>query len=389
MFGTGGGGGRAGRGGRLLTVCPPLPSLSSRALPAPREMSHLCFVPKANRTEVSPPWMLPEDGLFAVIPAPVASQSGTQAPRSFALLLPLTVGPRETRRADANLLTLLGGKGKKEKKIHQVRNLLEKNQSLKTCLAEGQSLEASRMGKALGSPSFLDLRALHLRQPSLTLGSALVLKSRMPGRGTSMAPGPAAPHTGDPRRRKRAPHSPEPRLGCPAGPAPEVGSWAWPWAAPWSPGGQRSEFFQDDPGRRARHRRRRPRRPSGGGGSRLPSRRGLCRRGGEVITAAEGRSRGRSGSGRRGQRRPSPQGERVGPRRIASAHCCPVRSGAAPGSGRLGVRLATPLPGRPGRAREIPRTGTARVSPAPSLARQFPGFQPWEAGGGDGTWGGD
>ncbi|XP_027401119.1 uncharacterized protein LOC113894657 [Bos indicus x Bos taurus] len=72
-------------------------------------MSHLCFVPKANRTEVSPPWMLPEDGLFAVIPAPVASQSGTQAPRSFALLLPLTVGPRETRRADANLLTLLGG----------------------------------------------------------------------------------------------------------------------------------------------------------------------------------------------------------------------------------------------------------------------------------------
>ena len=215
------------------------------------------------------------------------------------------------------------------------------------------------MGKALGSPSFLHLRALHLRQPSLTLGSALVLKSRMPGRGTSMAPGPAAPHTGDPRRRKRAPHSPEPRLGCPAGPAPEVGSWAWPWAAPWSPGGQRSEFFQDDPGRRARHRRRRPRRPSGGGGSRLPSRRGLCRRGGEVITAAEGRSRGRSGSGRRGQRRPGPKGERVGPRRIASAHCCPVRSGAAPGSGRLGVRLATPLPGRPGRAREIPRTGIA------------------------------
>ncbi|CAN0481491.1 unnamed protein product, partial [Rangifer tarandus platyrhynchus] len=72
-------------------------------------MSHLCFVPKANRTEVSPPWMLPQDGLFAVIPALVPSQSGTQAPRRFALILPLTVGPKETRRAEANLLTLLGG----------------------------------------------------------------------------------------------------------------------------------------------------------------------------------------------------------------------------------------------------------------------------------------
>lgn len=155
----------------------------------------------------------------------------------------------------------------------------------------------------------------------------------------------------------------EPRLGGPAGPAPEVGSWAWPWAAPWSPGGQRSEFFQDDPGRRAIRRRRRPRRPGGSGGSRLPSRRGLCRRGGEVITAAEGRSRGRSGSGRRGQRRPGPQGERVGPRRIASAHCCPVRSGAAPGSGRVGSESGSPRRSRGSRAglgksrRQVPTLG--------------------------------
>ena len=113
-------------GARLLTVCPPLPSLSSRAFPAPREMSHLCLVPKANRTEVSPPWMLPEDGLFAVITAPVASQSGTQAPRRFGLLLPLAVGPRETRRAEANLLTLLGGKGKKEKKSTKSETCLNK-----------------------------------------------------------------------------------------------------------------------------------------------------------------------------------------------------------------------------------------------------------------------
>lgn len=248
------------------------------------------------------------------------------------------------------------------------------------------------MGKALGSPSFLHLRAPHLLQPPLTLGSALALKSRMAGRGTSMAPGPAAPHTGDPRRRKRAPHSPEPRLGGPAGPAPEVGSWAWPWAAPWSPGGQRSEFFQDDPGRRAIRRRRRPRRPGGGGGSRLPSRRGLCRRGGEVITAAEGRSRGRSGSGRRGQRRPGPQGERVGPRRIASAHCCPVRSGAAPGSCRVGsaqspARHAAPGVAGQGSGNPADRYGSSQSRPSPGA--QFPGFQPWEAGGGDGTWGGD
>ncbi|XP_055443401.1 translation initiation factor IF-2-like [Bubalus kerabau] len=55
-------------------------------------------------------------GLAPLLPSPssavttqVASQSGTQAPRRFALLLPLTVGSRETRRVEANLLTLLGG----------------------------------------------------------------------------------------------------------------------------------------------------------------------------------------------------------------------------------------------------------------------------------------
>lgn len=238
------------------------------------------------------------------------------------------------------------------------------------------------MGKALGSPSFLHLRAPRLLQPPLTLGSALALKSRMAGRGTSMAPGPAAPHTRDPRRRKRAPHSPEPRLGGPAGPAPEVGSWAWPWAAPWSPGGQRSEFFQDDPGRRAIRRRRRPRRPGGSGGSRLPSRRGLCRRGGEVITAAEGRSRGRSGSGRRGQRRPGPQGERVGPRRIASAHCCPVRSGAAPGSGRVGSESGSPRRSRGSRAGLGKSRRQVRLESVPPLAWRGSsrGFSPGKLG---------
>ena len=87
-----------------------------QSFPRPSEDVPSLLVPKANRTEVSPPWMLPQDGLFAVIPAPVPSQSGTQAPRRFALILPLTVGPRETRRAEANLLTLLGGKEKRKEK---------------------------------------------------------------------------------------------------------------------------------------------------------------------------------------------------------------------------------------------------------------------------------
>ncbi|XP_070120225.1 uncharacterized protein [Equus przewalskii] len=57
---------------------------------------------------------------------------------------------------------------------------------------------------------------------------------------------------------------------------------------------------------------------------------GTLQAGGSAISPAEGRSRRRSRSRRRGQRRPGPEGDRVGQRRIASAHCCPARSGAAP-----------------------------------------------------------
>lgn len=59
---------------------------------------------------------------------------------------------------------------------------------------------------------------------------------------------------------------------------------------------------------------------------------GTLQAGGSAISPAEGRSGRRSR--RRGPRRPGPGGERIGQRRIASAHCCPARPGAAPSRGR-------------------------------------------------------
>ncbi|XP_045853347.1 uncharacterized protein LOC123936840 [Meles meles] len=56
---------------------------------------------------------------------------------------------------------------------------------------------------------------------------------------------------------------------------------------------------------------------------------GTLQAGGLANSPAEGRSRRRSRSRRRGRRRPGPEGESAGQRRIASAHCCPARSGAA------------------------------------------------------------
>lgn len=59
------------------------------------------------------------------------------------------------------------------------------------------------MGKALGSPSFLQSRAPHLLQPPLTLGSART--EVQDGRSGHLdGPGPAAPHTGDPSPQARA-----------------------------------------------------------------------------------------------------------------------------------------------------------------------------------------
>lgn len=260
-------------------------------------MPHLCSAPKANQTKVSPPWMLPQqtDFLLTVSAPQVLSQSGTRAPLRFELLLSLTVGPREKPRAGANLLTLLGGKGKKRIQFTKSETRIPacKNQSLKTCTAEGPSQEVRRMGKPLASPSFFPQCTLHLLQPQLTLGSALALSPgcqvRAPRRPLVL------PLPRLMALASRARHSPEPRH-LPAGLALEVGSRAWPWAAPWSTGGRRSEP-RDDLGRRVRHGRRHPLRPGSGGGSWLPASRGLCRREARLSDPRRGGAGGGAGEG--------------------------------------------------------------------------------------------
>lgn len=168
----------------------------------------------------------------------------------------------------------------------------KKNQSLGTCRAEGSRQEVKRMGKFRDSSSLFLLHLLHL-QPRLTLGSELVLS---PGRQVRAPRRPLElPLSSLAAPAPRASHSPEPRRG-PAGPAPEVCSRAWPWAAPPSTGGRRSEL-RDAPGQAGKAGRGHPRRPGSGSGSWLPARRGLCRREARRSVPRRGGAGGGAGAG--------------------------------------------------------------------------------------------
>lgn len=121
------------------------------------------------------------------------------------------------------------------------------------------------------------------------------------------------------------------------------------------------------------HRETRPRR-------RLAAARTLetLRAGDSERSAAEGRSRRRSRSRRRGRRRPGPEGDRVGQRKIASAHCCRACSGAAPSPARWVLRslLRALLRARGGgalRGSGLQLTGMGGVGP-PTWIGGSPGF---------------
>lgn len=188
-----------------------------------------------------------------------------------------------------------------------------------------------------------------------------------PGRGTWSAPRLATPQPV--ASAGQAPHSPELRR-APAGLAPEVGSRAGPWAAPSSTGGLRGEL-RSTPGQRE-GRGAGTRRPGGGVGS-AASAQATLQAGGSQMSPEEGRSKRRSRSRRRGRGRPGPEGERAGQRKIASAHCCQARSGAAPSRARwaLGGRLGAV---RPAARPRLQLTGMGGAGPAPRTS--LSGFSP-------------
>lgn len=209
------------------------------------------------------------------------------------------------------------------RKPHSCRPEKETNkQKSRDLQNRGAKAGGEEDGKTPGLSFLVLLHPLHLLQLRLTLGSALVLS---PGRQVRA---PRTPHVLPlPSLAAPAPHalhSPEGRRG-PAGPASEVGSRAGPWAAPRNNGSQRSDL-RDVRGQAREKGREQPRTQQWWRlvAARAP---GTLQAGGSATSPAEGRSRRRGR--RRGRRRPGPEGERVGQRRIASAHCCPARSGAA------------------------------------------------------------
>lgn len=218
-------------------------------------------------------------------------------------------------------------------------------------MGESRSLRARppdrRTRSGPGSPGRPALAASPRRRAGAPGGPHVL---PLPGRA---APAPRAP---------RAPHSPELRRGA-AGRAPAVGSRAGPWAAPPSAAGRWTEL-RDVRGQEGGRRRGRP-------GTRQWRRfaaacaPGTLQAGGSATSPAEGRSRRRSRSGRRGRGRPGPEGERAGQRRSASAHCCRARRGAA-GNRPPGARA----PLRAARSVRRPRT------PAPAGRSRTSGSRP-------------
>lgn len=217
-----------------------------------------------------------------------------------------------TKRQKTGSLPARKRKRKEKQKQKQSRDLRNR----------GAKAGGEEDGKTPGLSFLVLLHPLHLLQLRLTLGCALVLS---PGRQVRAA---RTPHVSPlPSLAAPAPHalhSPEGRRG-PAGRASEVGSRAGPWAAPPDNGRRRSEL-RDVRGQAREQGREQPRTRQWWRlvAARAP---GTLQAGGSATSPAEGRGRRRSR--RRGRGRPGPEGERVGQRRIASAHCCPARSGAA------------------------------------------------------------